>query len=272
MEEKMYICPACGHYHSQITQRRRERSNSRKQDAPDFISVSSCVHREKKRKTHSFKKEKPAFRPSVSLGGSATAAPKKRSKARKRVCLLLILCMFLFPVFSHLKANYEIDRILQSQEAEEITAERVAYGEIVTLGDSYLEISGIEPFSYSGISVPEGWKLLQIDYRISPVEDADWDLETQISLEADDVYYCSLSPYDLSQSDEIQEELNKKGLGSYSRYQEHGIWVFLVPADTGTCSLRICQSRRYYSDSYSYSNPEQIFIMKLNAKGGTNRV
>lgn len=273
MEEKMYICPACGHYHSQINQRRqRESSNSRNRETPDFIPVSPSVHRKSTKKTNSDKKKKPTFRLSDSFRGSAAVVPEKTSKARKRICLFLILCMILFPVFSHLKANYEIDQILQSKESEEIAAEQVSYGETIALGDSYLEIRGIEPFSYSGISAPEGWKFMQIGYRISPVDEADWDLETQISLKADDVYYCSLSPYALSESDKVQKELNEKGLGSYNRYQESGIWVFLIPMDTGACSLRICQSRRDFSDSYSYSKPEQIFVMKLDTKGGTNRV
>lgn len=273
MEEKMHICPACGHYHSQITQDRRpKRLNSRDRETPDFISVSPSVHRKSTKKTNPDKKKRATFQPSDSFRGSTAVVSEKTSKARKGICLFLILCMILFPVFSHFKANYEIDQILQSQKPEEVPAEQVSYGETIALGDSYLEIHGMEPFSYSRISAPEGWKLMQIDYSISPVEEADWDLETQISLKADDVYYCSLSPYDLSQSDEIQEELNKKGLGSYSRYQEDGIWVFLVPIDTGACSLRICQSRRDYSDSYSYSKPEQIFVMKLDAKGGTNHV
>lgn len=273
MEEKMYICPACGHYHSQVNQgrRRSESSNSGKGETPDFISLSPSVHKGEK-KTRSGKKEKPDFRPSVSFGRSAAAVPEKPSKAKKRICLVLIICMILFPVFSHLRASYEIDRILQSQKAEEIAPKRVSYGETIALGDSYLEIQGIESFSYPGISAPEGWKLMQVGYRVSPIEEADWDLETQISLEADDVYYRSLTSYALSESDSVQEELNEKGLGSYSRYQEQGVWVFLVPAATEACSLRICQSRRDYSDSYSYSKPERIFVMKLNAKGGTNRV
>lgn len=272
MEEKMYICPACGHYHSQVNQRRRsESSNSGKGETPDFIPLSPSVHKGEK-KTRPGKKEKPDFRPSVSFGRSTAAVPEKPSKAKKRICLVLIICMILFPVFSHLRASYEIDRILQSQEAEEIAPKRVSYGDTIALGDSYLEIQGIESFSYPGISAPEGWKLMQVGYRVSPIEEADWDLETQISLEADDVYYRSLTSYALSESDSVQEELNEKGLGSYSRYQEQGVWVFLVPAATEACSLRICQSRRDYSDSYSYSKPERIFVMKLNAKGGTNRV
>ena len=139
----------------------------------------------------------------------------------------------------------------------------------VKLIDADLTLGEFTPFTRSGITAaPEGWKYMQLTYKTANNDSEYRSLDTSVTLKAGDTYYRSLDPYSLSESESVRDELYDLGVGSYSPYQEDGLWVFLIPEDTKGCTLRISQGERSSDPPYSLSAPEEAILIKLNA-GGT---
>ena len=267
MEECMYICPSCGHYHSQVNQyqyRKSRASGTDRQNASGTFHADSRPSAHKKRISFSpapDKASKGKFREPAAESGTS-------SKAKRILCLILLFLIVGFPIFYHMKTSMQMEQIRQTQESAEVNEVFVSSRSPVKLIDADLTLGEFTPFTRSGITAaPEGWKYMQLTYKTANNDSEYRSLDTSVTLKAGDTYYRSLDPYSLSESESVRDELYDLGVGSYSPYQEDGLWVFLIPEDTKGCPLRISQGERSSDPPYSLSAPEEAILIKLNAGG-----
>ncbi len=286
MEECMYICPSCGHYHSQVNQyqyRKSRASGTGRQNASGIFHADSRPSVYKKQACESSRSARKLFSPEKKKRISFSSAPDKASKgkfrgaavesgtsskAKRILCLILLFLIVGFPIFYHMKTSMQMEQIRQTQESAEVNEVFVSSRSPVKLIDADLTLGEFTPFTRSGITAaPEGWKYMQLTYKTANNDSEYRSLDTSVTLKAGDTYYRSLDPYSLSESESVRDELYDLGVGSYSPYQEDGLWVFLIPEDTKGCTLRISQGERSSDPPYSLSAPEEAILIKLNAGG-----
>ena len=138
MEECMYICPSCGHYHSQVNQyqyRKSRASGTGRQNASGIFHADSRPSVYKKQACESSRSARKLFSPEKKKRISFSSAPDKASKgkfrgaavesgtsskAKRILCLILLFLIVGFPIFYHMKTSMQMEQIRQTQESAEV--------------------------------------------------------------------------------------------------------------------------------------------------------
>lgn len=214
MEENLYICPKCNHYHSQVKHGRKTNIPKPQQKIEKMV-------------------RNPIWE---------KARPKKSIKLSKRkiIMIIVIIIFVMLTVIGCIGSAIE-DQLSSSMNNTYEESEGVVNleedGELGFDGLSF-DFEKQDKLTVESLEAPNGWKFIQIDfYRY--YNDFDWSYTIKSSLICDGLYYKALSAYYVSDDEEEQDELYDSGLTDSIETMESGYMLFLVPESEKDAELKM---------------------------------
>lgn len=234
MEEHLYICPKCNHYHSQVKYgiktnstpapmpRQQETLKNLKSEVMDAIYDDGS---NKRNIFDSFKKKNPI---------------KKSQKAVSKIItaiIIVIMCiLFIGTPAMELLDDFEFQTTENSVETEVVCRPVLENGSM-NFGDISVKPQKADQLTVAGLEAPEGWKFVQVNFTTT-YDDYNWDKTIKVYMEYEGQFYKALSPYDVDDA-ALEEELEDTGLDTTPVYLDEGYFLFLVPENAQAGELRM---------------------------------
>lgn len=238
MEEHLYICPKCNHYHSQVKYGRKPNYTPvpmpKKQiKEPEILKnlkneVVDAIYDDGSNKPNifdSFKKKK-----------TFEKSHKAVSKIITAIIIVVMCILFVGAPAMELMDDFEF------QETESPIETEFSFKPVLENGSMNFDEISVKPWKAEQLTVadleaPEGWKFVQVNFKTT-YGDYNWDKTIKVYMEYDGQFYKALSEYDVDDAS-AEEKLSDTGLDTTPVYLDEGYFLFLLPENAQAGELRM---------------------------------
>lgn len=210
MEEHLYICPKCNHYHSQVIHARKN-------------NIEKTNYKVETKNIRKF--------------------PKKIGSSKgKLIGLIIIIIFFVFPlimgIIGSIVENLPSQTENVSHETYPTSFSEYKVGEEISFEGLTVVVEKSDKLASDIIKAPKGWKYEQF-YFNTYQDDFDWNYTIKASLECGGLYYKALSAYQITSDQSEQDQLYDLNICDNLEIMDEGYLIFLVPEDTNSAELKL---------------------------------
>lgn len=249
MEEHLYICPKCNHYHSQIRHGRKRNVEQTKADVRDLFGGTQ-------QKSENVLKEK--LDKIKSIGNNFQN--KKLSRIVPVIAVIIIVMLVGAGIAYNMLQDQDIPETdpVQIEEQEQGEVIEIIEDEEMYFDGATVSIGKSDAVSFKTLKDIDGWKYVQFDFSTVIEDNYEWDTSLYPYLKYDGVYYRALDSYNLIYDSSDDEQLVNEKLNYDLIYADDGIVIFIVPDEAKNAELYV-KEENYDSDkNTTYIMPVEL--------------